>query len=102
MVWFLGFTMQYPRAFLGIAVLCLLSIHALGQGETTSAIQGQASDSTGAVVSGAIVIVTSLDTGSKRSVKTDEAGRFNFPQLRPGSYKVEINAQGFENAPLGV
>ncbi len=88
--------MQYSRAYLGIAVLCLLSIHAFGQGETTSAIQGQANDSTGAVVSGAVVTVTSLDTGSKRSVRTDEAGRFNFPQLKPGSYKVEINAQGFE------
>ncbi len=30
-------------------------------------------------------------------MKTDEAGRFNFPQLKPGSYKVEINAQGFES-----
>ena len=88
--------MQYPHAFLGVAVLCLLSTLAFGQGETTSAIQGQASDSTGAVVSGAVVTITSLDTGSKRSVKTDEAGRFNFPQLKPGPYKVEISAQGFE------
>jgi hypothetical protein len=88
--------MQYPQALLGIAVLGLLSIYAIGQGETTSAIQGQASDSTGAVVSGATVAITSLDTGSKRSVKTDEAGRFNFPQLKPGSYKVEISGQGFE------
>ncbi len=71
-------------------------MQALGQGETTSAIQGQATDSTGAVVFGATVTVTSLDTGSKRSAKTDEAGRFNFPQLKPGAYKVEIEAQGFE------
>ena len=87
--------MQASRSFLGIAVLCLASIHAFGQGETTSAIQGQATDSTGAVLSGATVTVTSLDTGWKRSVKTDEAGRFNFPQLKPGAYKVEIEAQGF-------
>jgi hypothetical protein len=88
--------MQCPRAFLGIVFLCLLSIRAFGQGETTSAIQGQASDSTGAVVSHAAVTVTSLDTGSKRSAKTDEAGRFNFPQLKPGAYRVDIEAQGFE------
>ena len=88
--------MQAFRSFLSIAVLCLASIHAFGQGETTSAIQGQATDSSGAVLSGATVTVTSLDTGSKRSVKTDEAGRFNFPQLKPGAYKVEIEAQGFE------
>jgi hypothetical protein len=88
--------MQYPHALLGIALFGLLSVHAFGQGETTSAIQGQVTDSTGAVVSGASVTITSLDTGSKRSVNTDQAGRFNFPQLKPGAYKVEINANGFE------
>jgi hypothetical protein len=88
--------MQRPRAFLSIAVLCLLSIHAFGQGETTSAIEGQATDATGAAVSGATVTITSLDTGSTRSVKTDESGRFNFPQLKPGAYKVAMAAQGFE------
>jgi hypothetical protein len=91
-----GFEMQAFRFFLSIAFFCLLSMQALGQGETTSAIQGQASDSTGAVVSSATVTATSLDTGSKRSAKTDEAGRFNFPQLKPGAYKVEIEARGFE------
>ncbi|HEY6303482.1 MAG TPA: carboxypeptidase regulatory-like domain-containing protein [Terriglobales bacterium] len=88
--------MQRACSFLGIALICLLSIQALGQGETTSAIQGQATDSTGAVVSGATVTVTSLDMGSKRSAKTDDAGRFNFPQLKPGPYRVQIEAQGFE------
>jgi hypothetical protein len=88
--------MPPSRAFIGIAVLCLLATHAFGQGETTSAIQGQATDSTGAVVAGATVAITNLDTGSKRSVRTDEAGRFNFPQLRPGAYRVKIEAQGFE------
>ena len=88
--------MHNPRRFLRIAALCLLPIHAFGQGETTSAIQGQATDSTGAAVFNAMVTVTSLETGWKRSAKTDEAGRFNFPQLKPGAYKVEIEAQGFE------
>ncbi|HTZ83097.1 MAG TPA: carboxypeptidase regulatory-like domain-containing protein [Candidatus Acidoferrales bacterium] len=88
--------MQASRVFFGVALLCLLSIHALAQGETTSAIQGQATDSTGAVVTGATVTVISLETGSKRSAKTDAAGRFNFPQLKPGTYRVEIESQGFE------
>ena len=86
------------RLFFAIAVfaLSLHSIQALGQGETTSAIVGQATDATGAVVPGATVTATSHDTGSKRSAKTDGAGRFNFPQLKPGSYAVRIEAQGFE------
>ena len=88
--------MQASRRFLGVALFCLLSIQALGQGETTSAIQGQVSDSSGAVVAAATVTVASHDTGSKRSAKTDGAGRFNFPQLKPGAYTVRVEAQGFQ------
>jgi hypothetical protein len=88
--------MGCSRLVLLVVAIAVLSAEALGQGETTSAIQGQATDPTGAVVSGAKVTITSLDTGSKRSAKTDEAGRFNFPQLKPDSYAVRIEAQGFE------
>ena len=79
-----------------VVAIAVLSAEALGQGETTSAIQGQATDATGAVLPGATVAVTSHDTGSKRSANTDDAGRFNFPQLKPGAYAVRIEAQGFE------
>ena len=40
--------------------------------------------------------ITSTDNGLKRSVKTDEAGRFNFPQLKPGPYSVKAEADQFE------
>ena len=69
---------------------------AFAQGETTSAIVGQVTDTTSAVVPGATVTVTNRDTGLERSVKTDDAGRFNFPQLKPGTYSVKAEAQGFE------
>ena len=88
--------MGCSRLVVLVVAIAVLSAEALGQGETTSAIVGQATDATGAVVPGAMVTVTSHDTGSKRSAKTDEAGRFNFPQLKPGSYAVRIEAQGFE------
>ena len=66
------------------------------QGETTSAILGQVTDSSNAVVPAATVTVINRETGLKRSAKTDDAGRFNFPQLKPGSYTVRVEAQGFE------
>jgi hypothetical protein len=65
------------------------------QGETTSAIVGEVKDTTNAVVPGATVTVTNHETGLKRSAKTDDAGRFNFPQLKPGIYSVRVEAQGF-------
>jgi hypothetical protein len=69
---------------------------ALAQGETTSAIVGQVRDTTNAVVPGATVTIANPETGLKRSAKTDDAGRFNFPQLKPGTYSVKAEAQGFE------
>ncbi len=79
-----------------IAVVSVGPIDSWAQGETTSAILGQITDSTNAAVPGAVVTVIDNDTGLKRSAKTDDAGRFNFPQLKPGSYTVRVEAQGFE------
>src|SRR5260370_19908726 len=66
------------------------------QGETTSAIVGQVSDASGAGVPRATVTVTNKETGLRRSASTDDAGRFNFPQLKPGAYSVKVEAEGFE------
>jgi len=68
---------------------------AFAQGETTSAIAGQVIDASGAPVPRAAVTVTSNDTGLKRVATSDDSGRFNFPQLRPGAYSVRVEAEGF-------
>src|SRR5579872_1454745 len=69
---------------------------AWAQGETTSAIIGQVTDTTGAVVPDATVTITNQETGLKRTAKTDSGGRLNFPQLKPGTYAVRVEAEGFE------
>src|SRR6202140_1396136 len=79
-----------------LSVSCLLPGEALGQGETTSAIVGEVRDATNAVVPGASATITNHETGLKRRARTDDAGRFNFPQLKPGTYSVKAEAQGFE------
>ncbi len=68
----------------------------LSQGETTSAIEGRVTDTTGAAIPDAKITVTSRETELQRSVKTDGQGRFNFPQLLPGIYSVKAEAGGFE------
>jgi len=86
------------RAFAPILMVLFVSfpLRTAAQGETTSAILGQVTDPSGASIAGAIVTITNHDTALKRTVQTDEAGRFNFPQLLPGTYTVEAAAQGFE------
>jgi hypothetical protein len=87
--------------FLGLAVLPVLililcPLKAFAQGETTSAIVGQVSDASGAAVPGATVTVRNTETGLQRIATTDDSGRFNFPQLKPGAYTVRVEAQGFD------
>src|SRR5258708_12359040 len=85
-----------PLTLLVIAVVSVMQTAAWAQGETTSAIVGQVRDTTNAVVPGASVTIANPETGLKRSAKTDDAGRFNFQQLKPGTYSVKAKAQGFE------
>jgi len=73
----------------------LVPVLLLAQGETTSAIVGTVLDSSGGAVAGADVSLVSMASGAKRSAKTDAGGRFDFPQLQPGAYDVEVNAAGF-------
>ncbi len=77
-------------------VLFVFPMETLAQGETTSAIVGQVTDATNAVVPGATVTITNRETGLQRSAKTDDKGRFSFPQLKPGTYSVKVEAEGFE------
>src|SRR5580658_2980421 len=78
-----------------LVVVAFLPLHGFGQGETTSAIVGQVSDASNAAVPGAVVTAISRETSALRRVTTDETGRFNFPQLKPGTYSVRVEAQGF-------
>ena len=68
----------------------------LAQGETTSAIVGQVTDATHAAIPGATVTIVNAETGLERRARTDNEGRFNFPQLSPGTYSVKLEAEGFE------
>ncbi|MGA9566894.1 MAG: carboxypeptidase regulatory-like domain-containing protein [Candidatus Korobacteraceae bacterium] len=92
----LGLREMLSLALLATAIIVLAPAGAWAQGETTSAILGEVTDSTSAAVPGAAVTVINRDTGLKRSARTDDAGRFNFPQLLPGTYTVRAEAQGFE------
>ena len=85
------------RPVLLVVAVAVLSAQALGQGETTSAIVGEVKDVTNAVVTRATVTIANRETGLKRSARTDDAGRFNFPQLKPGTYSVKAEAPGFES-----
>ena len=83
-----------------VAVLALFSLLTIpsvmfAQTTTTVAITGIVTDTTGAVVKGATLTLTHASTGSVQTATSDAGGRFVFPVVNPGDYKLKAEAKGF-------
>src|SRR5438067_13802933 len=79
---------------------CLLMIMlgvSLVQGKIRSAtIAGTVTDSAGAVVPNADVVVTEQATNVSTPSKSTAAGEFTVPYLPAGTYTVSVNVTGFQ------
>jgi hypothetical protein len=62
---------------------------------STGTIDGTVTDPSGAVVSGAKVVVTNTGTGRTISLTSGGSGAFSSGPLEPGQYKVQVSAKGF-------
>src|SRR3989442_4437858 len=63
---------------------------------TTGTISGVVQDTSGAVIPGVSITVKNVDTGTARTVTTDEGGRYTVPNLSVGNYEVEGQLTGFQ------
>src|SRR5690242_18090001 len=59
-------------------------------------IRGTVVDPQGQVVPSAAVLITDEATGVPRSLETDAQGRYEAPNMRPGTYRVEVITQNFK------
>jgi outer membrane receptor protein involved in Fe transport len=64
----------------------------------TAQLSGRVTDPSQAVIVNATVLVTNLETGIKREVKTNEDGYFTAPLLTRGNYRIEVRQGGFKGA----
>jgi Carboxypeptidase regulatory-like domain len=76
-------------------LLLLTMVNAWAQSGTSSALDGSVLDPSSAVIPNAQVKATDVNTGSVREVQTNPEGRFLFSQVNPGTYRIEVHAQGF-------
>jgi len=86
--------------FLGLAVgtvVIFLAVVAVGQSDR-GAIAGSVVDSTGAVVSGASVTVTGVDTGAVYKAETTGSGLYRIGDVQIGTYNVTVEATGFKTS----
>lgn len=63
---------------------------------TFASITGTVTDTSGAIVPNARIVVTNQATGIQSSAQSNAAGIYAVPQLNPGSYSLRAQANGFE------
>ena len=85
---------------LALLLAFLLTGHAALAQSTQGSILGSVKDSTGAVVAGATVKLTNTDAGISRTAVSSTSGDYQFLDLVPSHYDIEVSAQGFESWKL--
>jgi hypothetical protein len=88
--------MRATSFLVSLTFLLVLSLDAFAQSQTTGCIEGNVRDQMGAVIVRAEVTATSLITREERKTKTNRNGDFVLLLLPPGSYRVTISANGFQ------
>src|SRR5580704_12706671 len=64
-------------------------------GQSTSLLNGSVTDPSGATVVGAKVTLTDPATGLQRATTSTAAGLYQFLDVPPGDYRLEVTASGF-------
>lgn len=77
------------------AAFLVLNLSAFGQ-STSGSITGTVKDSTGAVIPGASVTLVGRSDNSSQQTTTNEEGIFIYPQVRPGTYSISVQKEGFQ------
>jgi hypothetical protein len=73
-----------------LAVAALLPLAA-----QTSSLQGVVTDLQSAAIADAVVSLINQETSAQRKVLASPVGAYSFPQVPPGSYRVEVQKPGF-------
>ena len=80
-----------------IVLLLLLLTCGSGQAQATAQISGIIKDQSGAVLPGAEITATQIETGVSRSTVSNETGSYALSNLPLGPYKLEASLPGFRS-----
>src|SRR5215467_13594766 len=85
----------YGLNLLGLSS-CIVAIAPYGSSQSTSAtVNGTVTDQSGAVVSGAQIVLANIDTGVWHIAPTGSAGVYSLSNIPPGKYSARISKDGF-------
>ena len=82
--------------FLMAMLFSVLFVSSINAQSGTTTINGTVSDSQGKIIPGATVKLSNEEKGFSRTVTTTNDGTFTFPLIQPGTYRLEIESNGFK------
>lgn len=88
--------MRVLRGACAIAALLLLPLGTAYSQAVTGTLLGTVTDSSGAVVAGAKVVLTNLGTSIPRSQQTNGSGNYVFADIPEGNYSVSVEMANFK------
>jgi hypothetical protein len=93
---------MHTRILARIALVLFLFLGTIANAQTiTGSVNGTVMDPSGAVIAGAKVTATNVDTNVQTSAETNGSGVYNIRFLQVGQYKVTIDAPGFGTQTVG-
>src|SRR5690242_9977291 len=96
MVCFRRSTVRWAVPLVAAALALISTMTRLDAQVLYGSLVGTVTDQSGAVVPGAQVTATQIQTGQVRQDTTDSSGRYNIVNLLPGTYNVAVDAKGFK------
>ena len=88
------------RLVLFVVLLSLVGVgNTFGQ-SSMGTVVGTVTDSSGGVIPGASVTLTSLDTAIAATRASGDSGHFTFINVRPGNYEITVELTGFSTAKV--
>src|ERR1700704_5178890 len=79
-----------------LTIFVLFSLSFVARAHTpTATLGGPFLDPNGAVVPAANITVTEVSTGVQRTATTNDQGYFTIPLLKPSTYLLQVEHQGF-------
>ena len=93
-----GFFLRSIEAVLLLLTLVAVSGRLYAQAGATGTILGTVTDSTGAIMPNAVVVVTNTATNAKVRMTTSSSGDYQASSLNPGTYSVSAEMPGFQKS----
>lgn len=90
------------RGLVALLLVATGAATAFAQGALYASLSGRVDDPSAAVVPGAAVVLTSMDTGLAQTSITGESGRYQFARVPPGRYLIEARSSGFGRVQQSV